>query len=354
MSHYTKNRNIVTIHIDGMNGEYTLDLSTGNLRGLRGKPVTTYPKPRVFADAFRSNYDHSNLARALYTIFGNGRGRTAILQREISSIKGAERMDAIGSPVLRYYRIEYFREIDENFEDFHAYLNSLENQEEIFYRDFLTFLNIRKVTKSMGNVANLFTPEMINEVIRYFGGDLTAKEWDFLAYYLVRGKYYQYHRGDLSRLREYVDLCKGMSKEPQKVNNFMREYCETLNEYNAKKTEYDNIRIRNNYLLHKEAFEFTFGGYTVVLPSCGQDIVDEGRNMHHCVGSYVNRVVENTTYIVFIRKTDTPNECYLTCQVSLEGDILQYYLAYDRTISSAEDKAFREAFQTHLKNNWKK
>jgi hypothetical protein len=143
-----------------------------------------------------------------------------------------------------------------------------------------------------------------------------------------------------------------MEKEPQKVNNFMREYCETKNEYEQKKTEYDNNRLRNNYAKHTKAFNFTFGEYSVIVPTCGQDIVDEGQNMHHCVGSYVDRVLENSTYIVFIRKTATPDQCYLTCQVDNEGNIGQYYLAYDRTIRTEEDFAFREAFQNHLKANW--
>ena len=74
--------------------------------------------------------------------------------------------------------------------------------------------------------------------------------------------------------------------------------------------------------------------------------------MHHCVGSYVNRVVENDCYIVFIRHKDTPDKCYLTCQVYTNGEIGQYYLAYDRRISTAEDRAFKEAFATHLATHW--
>jgi hypothetical protein len=132
----------------------------------------------------------------------------------------------------------------------------------------------------------------------------------------------------------------------------MREYCETKATYERKKAEYDDKRLRDNYEKHKTAFEFAYGDYVVVLPKSGQDIVAEGQNMHHCVGSYVGRVVENDCYIVFIRHKDTPDKCYLTCQVYTNGEIGQYYLAYDRRISTAEDRAFKEAFALHLATHW--
>jgi hypothetical protein len=132
----------------------------------------------------------------------------------------------------------------------------------------------------------------------------------------------------------------------------MREYCETKATYERKKVEYDDKRLRANYEKHKTAFEFSYGDYVVVVPKSGQDIVAEGQNMHHCVGGYVSNVVENSCYIVFIRHKDTPDKCYLTCQVYTNGNIGQYYLAYDRTISTAEDREFKEAFANHLASHW--
>lgn len=351
MSNYTKDRNIITLNLDGVNGFYRLDLSNVTYYGLRGNPVATYTKRENIKDAFRANYDNSSLARVLFSMFDNANGKTANFVRYQNAIRGAERMDAIGAPVIRYHRMDYYAVIDENFEDFTEFVRTNEGMTSFNFSDFQEFSRYKKATKNLGSLAPLFTPEMVNHIVNVMG-ELDHKLWDFMAYYLVRGKYYQYHNGNLDKLSEYIDLCKTMGKEPQKVNNFMREYCETKNEYEQKKTEYDNTRIRNNYAKHTKAFDFTFGNYSVFLPTCGQDIIDEGHNMHHCVGSYVNRVVENSTYIVFIRKTDTPTECYLTCQVDLDGDIGQYYLAYDRRISSAEDIAFRDAFQNHLKLHW--
>ena len=74
--------------------------------------------------------------------------------------------------------------------------------------------------------------------------------------------------------------------------------------------------------------------------------------MHHCVGSYVNRVLDGDTYICFVRHKDTPDECYITCQVRTDGTINQYFLAYDKRITKDEDREFYTAFQNHLTANW--
>jgi hypothetical protein len=217
-----------------VNGLYRLDLSTLTYYGLRGNPVATYTKREAIKDAFRPNYDTSNLARVLFSMFDNSNGKTANFARYQNAIRGAERMDAIGAPRIRYHRMDYYAFIDENFEDFSAFVRANEGIENFTFSDFQVFSRYKKATKNLGNLAELFTPDMVSHIVDHFG-ELSHKEWEFMAYYLVRGKYYQYHNGDLRKLSEYLDLCKTMGKEPQKVNNFMREYCETKTSMSRKR-----------------------------------------------------------------------------------------------------------------------
>jgi hypothetical protein len=143
-----------------------------------------------------------------------------------------------------------------------------------------------------------------------------------------------------------------MEKTPNRQNNFMREYLETKNEYELRKTEFDNKKMALNYAKYGKAWEFEYGNFKIVIPTTAQDIVTEGSRMHHCVGTYVNRVLNGDTYICFVRHKDTPDECYITCQVRTDGTIGQYFLAYDRYINTDEDKAFYNAFAEHLKKVW--
>lgn len=162
------------------------------------------------------------------------------------------------------------------------------------------------------------------------------------------------NRGGLDMLCNYFTWCREIGKTPVKTNNFLREYLETQNSfdlwYEIKQAE----QFMANYNRVCSNLTFSYGNYTVVLPTKGQDLITEGNEMHHCVGGYVSSVIKGSTLIVFVRHKDTPDKCYITAQIDpTNGDIGQYFLAYDKHISSQEDIEFKEKFQEWLHScNW--
>lgn len=353
MSHYTKERNIITFHIDGKKGVYTLDLSTAVLVGLSGKPLKTTPNERLLNNIVREHtitHDNrtinTNLDRVLLSMLTNH--NTASYQHYIQALQGAERLDAIR--FYNYLSCDNYAYINANFNYITKYRATLENDSDFNFINFKDWVNLEKEKKELGSLAELITPE-IYKAVKHYLPNPTVEEWGVMIYYLIRGKYWEYDN-DCYKLTDYIRYCRIMHKKPEKQNNFMREYVETKKTYELNKKQYDETRLKLNYEERKEAFTFTLGKYSVVCPTCAKDIVDEGRNMHHCVGGYVDRVVNGDTYIVFIRETEHPDKCYLTCQVYTDGVIGQYYLAYDRLISKQEDIDFRNAFQQHLLAHW--
>ena len=350
MSTYRKEKNVIVITLDNSNGSYRLDIDTGIFYGIKGSPVKTCPRRSEIRSLFpyyRSD-NGSNLAYILHRVFDSG-VNTANYSRYVSAMQSADKIDALGisNPGLRDSQYEY---LAENIKALSAWIK--ENDMENFsYSTFFRWCEFEKAKKKLGNMANLLTADMYY-AITHDRPDLTIEEIGVCAYYLGRGKYWEYHGGNVRNLIHYIEVCRLLEKEPQKVNNFMREYCETMQVYELRKTEFDNKQIALNYAKHSKAWEFEYNGYTIVLPTCANDIVDEGANMHHCVGSYVSSVIENRTYIVFVRKTDSPDQCYITCQVHTSGEIGQYFLAYDRYIHEQVDIDFKEAFANHLKSVW--
>ena len=61
----------------------------------------------------------------------------------------------------------------------------------------------------------------------------------------------------------------------------------------------------------------------IVIPQTPQDIINEGKVLNHCVGGYVQRHVNGTLAILFLRKTDEPDVPYYTMEVSEYGRIVQ-------------------------------
>jgi hypothetical protein len=349
MSTYRKDRNNIIITLDGASGDYRLDINSGVFYGVKGTPIKTCPKKGEVSDLFKTYGEgRTNLSYLLNHMLSSAR-YTCEYTQYIKAMSGADKLDAIGMDCQCFYTNQY-EYISDNFKLFVAWSKNPENA-ALSFRDFERWCEFEKVKSSLGSLANQLTPDVYH-VIKEEIGNLSAERLGVCIYYLVRGKMWEYDRHSLWRLRNYFEWCDLLEKAPQKVNNFMREYVEVKREYELRKTEFDNKRLAMNYAKHNKAWEFEYGDYVVVIPTCGQDIVDEGVNMHHCVGGYVNRVIEGQTYICFVRHKDTPNECYITCQVRDNGEIGQYFLAYDNYISSEEDVAFKYAFASHLREVW--
>lgn len=96
----------------------------------------------------------------------------------------------------------------------------------------------------------------------------------------------------------------------------------------------DNLKVFHDQLtlkfnLHKQYFQdrvifensqeltdlrYTDGTYSIIIPVSSQNIIDEGINNHHCVGSYIDRVVNNETNILFMRKNESLEDSLITLE----------------------------------------
>lgn len=84
----------------------------------------------------------------------------------------------------------------------------------------------------------------------------------------------------------------------------------------------------------------------IVTPRNGEDIRAEGRILHHCVGSYVERVAKGETMILFVRKVDEPEKPYFTLEYK-DGKVIQ--CRGKKNCSMSEDvQAFVQAFEKKM------
>ncbi len=90
-----------------------------------------------------------------------------------------------------------------------------------------------------------------------------------------------------------------------------QEYQEVISQLNVQ--EYDN------------------GEFSITIPKTTQDIINEGKALHHCVGVYVDKVVRREDMIYFLRKDK--NTPYITIEVKdkkvtqVEGDMNNRFIS---------------------------
>ena len=91
------------------------------------------------------------------------------------------------------------------------------------------------------------------------------------------------------------------------------------------------------------AFKIKGKGLLIVVPSSAEDIKAEGAVLHHCAGTYVDKVARGETNIFFIRKEKEPDKPYFTMEWR-DNDIVQCRGARNCGMPP-EVKAFTEAFK---------
>ena len=71
----------------------------------------------------------------------------------------------------------------------------------------------------------------------------------------------------------------------------------------------------------------------IVCPQRANDLVDEGKALHHCVGGYIDNVAEGRCLIVFVRRVEEPKKPYVTVEVR-DGKIAQIPVSYTHLVKS--------------------
>lgn len=343
---------------------YRYNINDGCFYGPSGKALKNYPtglKRQLEYSSCNTNYNTliaivSGFCCQLFTRYIPGQAKEVSLFYDKLLTLGYKTIDAYDDEFARSVKyakyIGQYRSVEsENFKP--ELFNRYAEMQEIKQMPGLPAL------KSLDN-------GMLNHVLReiftnrrIFEFTPTFEEAEILAYYLTKGYINDavgtdtYYHNDLQNLViKYMNMCHKIDKPYNKTPNFLRELAETRREWLLRKAELDKIAFAKNYNMHPDAWNFTYGNYTIRIPTIGEDLIQEGKKMHHCVGGYVEKVANNQTYICFVRDVADPETPYITCQVGINGDIQQYYLAHDNHISSDEDKEFKRAFQQYLNKVW--
>jgi len=66
----------------------------------------------------------------------------------------------------------------------------------------------------------------------------------------------------------------------------------------------------------EEKYGFELDGYIIRIPASGEEILNEGRKLQHCVGGYADQHIQGKTTILFMRKVKKPDEPWLTIEMN--------------------------------------
>lgn len=93
----------------------------------------------------------------------------------------------------------------------------------------------------------------------------------------------------------------------------------------AKEIEAEKKAYKRRYKQLRKKYEFSMSGFRIIVPTCAQEIVQEGKTLHHCVGGYAARHISGATTILFLRKERRPERSFLTIELRSDGTLVQIH-----------------------------
>ena len=92
--------------------------------------------------------------------------------------------------------------------------------------------------------------------------------------------------------------------------------------------------------------------YMIVPAAKCEELMREGRILHHCVGAssrYMEKMAAGETWILFLRRKDSLEDPYYTIEIDMKTDaILQWYSEYDRKPDREKIQKVLERFKKSL------
>ena len=156
----------------------------------------------------------------------------------------------------------------------------------------------------------------------------------------------------------YSDYIKMMEKIETPVNHqtvfpqdLKKAHDDVTARYNAIKHELKNTKYRKYLVLYKK-MELKKGDYAIVVPSELQEIQKEGKILSHCVSTYIERVANGETVILFVRKVEDLEKPFFTLEY--RDGVIRQCRGYENTDMPPEVKAFTDNWLKWVKSSKRK
>lgn len=124
----------------------------------------------------------------------------------------------------------------------------------------------------------------------------------------------------VSEYRDYLEICSKLNYD---IKNSFILYPKDLQKSHDKAAHRlkhkSDVKAKREFIaIYREVAEqlyFERNGLKLICPSVPDDVIAEGHALHHCVGSYIDRVVGKECIILFVRKCCEIDKPYYTMEI---------------------------------------
>lgn len=170
-----------------------------------------------------------------------------------------------------------------------------------------------------------------------------------------KGNKKSYYCSISSVLRDYRDYLSdcvtlGMDIGSESVlfpKSLYKAHQNTIKQIKLKADETLNSKITKRCEVLNRKYNFEFNGLFIRPAASSNELINEGKALSHCVGTYAQRYADGGTNILVIRKTIEPDKPYYTMEISNNNRIIQTRGNHNCAVND-EVALFIEAFREKL------
>lgn len=162
------------------------------------------------------------------------------------------------------------------------------------------------------------------------------------------GNAFEHMQEIIQEYRDYLHMCEQLHYDLKNTFVLFPDDCHNAHDtvqrrIQLKETAKDLRAFRRVYKRMATGLAFEKYGLKIVFPKGPDELVAEGQSLHHCVGSYVDRVKEGRCLILFLRKADEESTPFYTIEVR-KGEVVQIRGLYN-CAPSPEVKKFMKIWK---------
>ena len=224
-------------------------------------------------------------------------------------------------------------------------------EQEKFLLSMMNRYNHRTVINTF--LKYMTVQQLMNRIEKY------AKEKESYGEYNTISRYYDY-----LVMRETLgyDMTNEVYRYPK---NLKRAHDKMVKEQQNRKDELYIVeknkkftKIAEHYEKLCKKYSYQSGEYVIRPAKSAQEIILEGRALHHCVGSsdtYMSRHNKGDAYILLLRKKEELEIPYYTIEIDAKtAEIKQWYSAHDKKPNKEEIESWLNRYTTSLQRKEKK
>lgn len=138
---------------------------------------------------------------------------------------------------------------------------------------------------------------------------------------------------DLKRFGDFNDLVNLHDRLNEIYNIQYTEQQARWDEEKRRRLEAEKELFKKLQKDRKEKFNAESTNYVIRVPEELDEITQEGINLHHCVGGYVDSHAHGNTNIIFLRRKDAPDKSFYTIEVK-NDEVIQIHGSHNKWLGN--------------------